>query len=184
MLINGGAGVNITDGNVCTPLHLACLRGHGSVVSMLIDRGADVNVALRRACDAGHGSVVTMLIDRGADVNVADRDGWTPLYWACDAGHGSVVTILIDGGADVNVADRNGLTPLHSACRLTHTNGIDDLSLEIIRALILAGGDTQAQDSEGHRPVELLEAANQRGRAIYEEAVVEMESRALRPVLK
>jgi hypothetical protein len=67
---------------------------------------------------------------------------------------------------------------------LTHTNGIDDLSLEIIREVILAGADTQAQDSEGRRPVELLEAENQRGRAIYEEAVVEMESRALRPVLK
>jgi hypothetical protein len=67
---------------------------------------------------------------------------------------------------------------------LTHRNRIDDVSLEIIRELILAGGDTQARDSEGRRPVELLEAERHRGRAIYEEAVVEMESRALRPVLK
>jgi ankyrin repeat protein len=190
-MIDRGADLTVTDGNGDTPLHLACAEGYGYVVTVLIDRGADVNVTnddvwtpLHRACDAGHGSVVTILIDRGADVNVADGNGETPLHWACFRGYGSIVTILIDGGADVNVADGDGQTPLHSACRLTHTNGIDDLSLEIIREVILAGGDTQARNSEGRRPVELLQAENQRGRAIYEEAVVEMESRALRPVLK
>jgi hypothetical protein len=50
--------------------------------------------------------------------------------------------------------------------------------------LILNGADTQARDSQGRLPVELLGAEDRQTRAIYEEAVEEMDSQALRPVLK
>jgi hypothetical protein len=53
-----------------------------------------------------------------------------------------------------------------------------------MRVLILAGAHTQARDSQGNLPVELLRSDDEESRAIYEEAVVEMDSRALRPVLK
>jgi hypothetical protein len=57
-------------------------------------------------------------------------------------------------------------------------------SPEVIRVLILNGADTQARNSEGRLPVELLQAKDSRNRVIYEEAVEEMDSQALRPVLK
>jgi hypothetical protein len=53
-----------------------------------------------------------------------------------------------------------------------------------MRVLILAGADTQARDNRGRLPVELLGAKDRRSRAIYKEAVEEMDSRALKPVLK
>jgi hypothetical protein len=59
-----------------------------------------------------------------------------------------------------------------------------EASPEIIRALILAGADTQARDSEGRLPVQLLGAKDRWNRAIYEEAVKDMESGALTPVMK
>jgi hypothetical protein len=59
-----------------------------------------------------------------------------------------------------------------------------EISPEIIRVIILAGADTQVRDSEGRLPAELLRAEDRQSRAIYEEAVEEMDSRALRPVLK
>jgi ankyrin repeat protein len=92
--------------------------------------------------------------------------------------------MLIDGDADLNVTDINGCTPLHVACTSVSTNMMREGSLEVIRVLILAGADTQVRDAEGCLPVELLWAEDRRSRAMYEEAVMEMDSRALRPVLK
>jgi hypothetical protein len=43
---------------------------------------------------------------------------------------------------------------------------------------------SQARDSEGRLPVELPQNDDEESITIYEESVVEMESGALRPVLK
>jgi predicted Fe-Mo cluster-binding NifX family protein len=171
-------------------LHDACAEGDEHV-EMAIDRGVDLNIAdnhgqtpLHVACDKGHGSIVTMLIDGGADLNVAKRDGQTPLHRACFFGHESVVRVLIDGGADLNITDGRGWTPLHVCSVVAYTTRIDEALLDILRVLILNGADTQARDSQGRLPVELLRAEDRQSIEIYEEAVEEVDSRALRPVLK
>jgi hypothetical protein len=94
--------------------------------------------------------------------------------------------MLIDRGADVNSPSGRGWTPLHCACSLVDptTRPGHEASPEIIRVIILAGADTQARDSQGRLPVEFLRAEDRQSRVIYEEAVEEMDSRALRPVLK
>jgi ankyrin repeat protein len=125
-----------------------------------------------------------MLIDRGADLSVTPMNGQTPLHVACAKGHGAVVRILIDRGADLDVADRNGRAPLHCACRAVSVTTIHGASLEIIRVLIIAGADTQARDSEGRLPVDVLPAEDSQSRVVFEEALEELESQALRPVLK
>jgi hypothetical protein len=162
---------------------------------MLIDRGVDLHFAnetgetpLHRACFGGEESVVRMLIDLGADVNVSTDDGWTPLFGACEMSYEYVVTMLIDCGADLNVTDDEGCTPLHRACG-SHNFSMrhdDDISgePEILRVLILAGADTQARDNAGKLPVEHLPDDDDESRAMYEEAVKEVDSRALKPVLK
>jgi ankyrin repeat protein len=94
--------------------------------------------------------------------------------------------MLIDRGADVNVADKEGCTPLHDLCSAVNirTTFEHEVSPEMIRVLILAGADTQVRDSQGHLPMEILQAEDSQSRAIYEEAMVEMDSGALKPVLK
>jgi ankyrin repeat protein len=43
LLMSGEADLNVIDRREWSPLHATCDAGHGSVVTMLIDRGADFN---------------------------------------------------------------------------------------------------------------------------------------------
>jgi ankyrin repeat protein len=92
--------------------------------------------------------------------------------------------MLIDGEANVKVADEEGNTPLHRTCSTVNNFKIRGASLEIMRELILAGADTQARDSKGRQPMEILPAWDREGRKMYEEAMDEMDRLTLRPVLK
>lgn len=51
---------------------------------------------------------VTLLVERGADVNAKDGDGMTPLIKAASAGHPDLVRLLLAKGADMNVTDSSG----------------------------------------------------------------------------
>lgn len=70
--------------------------------------------ALRLASQDGHIDVVGLLIENGADIEVADKGGLTPLHEASCNGHIDVVGLL-ENGADVAVVNKDGWTPLHRA---------------------------------------------------------------------
>jgi ankyrin repeat protein len=64
--------------------------------------------------------VVALLIDAGADPNVAIEGSWhteTPLHWAASSDDVEVARALIDGGADIEAAGASiaGGTPLDDA---------------------------------------------------------------------
>ena len=56
-----------------TALGIAVWRGHEGIVTLLLDRGADINSvqmhALGVAAYKGYEKIVTLLLNRGADVN-------------------------------------------------------------------------------------------------------------------
>ena len=58
--------------------------------------------ALYWAARNGHCHTVRLLLDRGADVNIADEYGETALHWAAIHGHLDIVKMLIEHGADIN----------------------------------------------------------------------------------
>ncbi|MFN9718648.1 MAG: acyltransferase family protein [Planctomycetota bacterium] len=64
---------------------------------------------------AGDPEIVQLLIDHGADVNLANEDGNGPLHAAAFLGHATVIELLLQKGADPNALNRDGNPPLFSA---------------------------------------------------------------------
>ena len=64
-----------------------------------------------------HPSMVQLLHEKGADINVRSLSGSTPLHFATKEGKLTMVRILIDNGADVTIKDENGNDALMLACK-------------------------------------------------------------------
>lgn len=104
-----------------TPLGLASFFGHAAVVTLLLERGAEVNAAsknaqrvmpLHSAVAARHFSIATILLDRGADANAKQQEGITPLQEAAQTGQVEMVELLLKHGADVEAKKDDGQTAL------------------------------------------------------------------------
>jgi ankyrin repeat protein len=58
--------------------------------------------ALYRACTANRPDMVQLLVDAGADVNLATADARSPLGVAAWYGYVGVVRVLLEAGAEVD----------------------------------------------------------------------------------
>ena len=105
------------DGHV--PLGLAAFFGKRDVVKLLLDRGADVNVAsqnaqkvtpLHGAVNRGDAIITKQLLDRGAHVNPRQERGFTPLFSVAAVGNIELMDLLVKHGADVNARTDDGKT--------------------------------------------------------------------------
>ena len=139
-----------------TPLVWAAHKGHKEVVQLLLERGAEPNIAnscgdtpLLKAAYRGHNDVVQLLLDEGADPNKVNTEGATPLLWAAAHGKKDVVRLLLDRGADPNKAEQRGQTPLHWAAAKGHQ--------DVVQQLLLRGADKNAVAASGSTPLNLAQ---------------------------
>lgn len=110
------------------------------------------------------------LLDAGADPNEFASDGFTPLTLAAFFKRPEAARLLLDRGADVNQRARHEeiqVLPIHSAA----ANGG---SAEIVRMLLDAGADPNAEQPGGFRAID---EARQDGNAELEQLLVERGAR-------
>ena len=117
-LLEQGAEINRIAGDL-SPLLCAVAGGHFETVTLLVNKGADVNqpncagaTPLMLAALNGRGDLAAYLISRGAKVNAKHRDRPPALIWAAYNGHTKVVKLLLQHGSDVNAEDCYGNTAL------------------------------------------------------------------------
>ncbi|MBQ2645040.1 ankyrin repeat domain-containing protein [bacterium] len=85
---------------------------------------ADGISPLHYAAALGRDTIVSYLISKGADVNLADSSGQTPLHMAVLQDNITVLYILINAGAYVDIVDKSGLTPLDIVIQKENKNYI------------------------------------------------------------
>ncbi|GFO38862.1 ankyrin repeat and kh domain-containing protein 1, partial [Plakobranchus ocellatus] len=162
LLLDMGSDINAQiETNRNTALTLACFQGRHEVVSLLVDRKANIEhraktglTPLMEAASGGYVEVGRVLLDKGADVNAppvpSSRD--TALTIAADKGHYRFVELLLHRGASVDVKNKKGNSPLWLACNGGHS--------DVVSLLVQADADIDSQDN---RKVSCLMAAFRRG---------------------
>lgn len=146
--LDAGTDPNISN-DVAPLLHLALaasdsatLEGRMKVVSLLLDRGAELEprdrngwTALLTALDAGQKDMIRLLLNRGADPDAADDKGWSAFHYLANReADPSLFGLLAEAGADPNARSRaEGNTPLMIA--------VDKNSAAPTRALLEIGAD-------------------------------------------
>jgi ankyrin repeat protein len=158
LLADMGSDINAQiETNRNTALTLACFQGRHEVVSILIDKRANIEhraktglTPLMEAASGGYVEVGRVLLDKGADIAAApvpsSRD--TALTIAADKGHYRFVELLLSRGAAVDVKNKKGQTALWLACNGGH--------LDVVQLLVSAHASTDIQDQ---RKVSCLMAA-------------------------
>ncbi|KAI1869771.1 uncharacterized protein JN550_005752 [Neoarthrinium moseri] len=139
-----------------TPLFLAVKGGHLSTSQLLLEKGANINLANKDGCtplhvaaEHGHSQLVRLLIECGGNLHVTRKDGTTPLLSASKNRHPQVAKMLAERGADPN--SRSGCEGGGTALQLEVRNGC----LETVTLLIHYGANVNTADSLGVTPLHM-----------------------------
>nr|XP_014099700.2 ankyrin repeat and SAM domain-containing protein 1A isoform X4 [Bactrocera oleae] len=129
--------INSQDVNGYTPLHHACLNGHGNIVRLLLMHSAapdmpDIrgSTPLYLAAWAGHDEIVKQLLlhtPKAANPNAQTIDNETPLHCAAQHGHNTVLAILLAYGADPTVRNNSFQTALDLAAQFGRLQAVQTL---------------------------------------------------------
>ena len=115
-----------------TPFVRAALSGDIEVMQLLLENGADPNIATTQGStalmaasginwipgqtftrkEADYVQAVKLCLERGAPVNASNSLGLTAMHGAANRGWESVIQILADHGAKVDAKDNEGRTPM------------------------------------------------------------------------
>lgn len=170
-LIAAGANVNCRRRDArfdYTPLTLAAKKGFSSTVQLLLNAGAEINAtsaygttALINAAIGNHTDIVQMLLEAGASVPHRDIDGRGALCYAYLNENEDMVKLLIAAGATLNLAEAAECGQTEQVRHMLK-NGADvnegapivgsalNEHRDIVRALITAGANVNAQDIAGN----------------------------------
>lgn len=163
ILAHPGCDVNKRD-RWTTPVSKAAVNGSVSVVEVLLDHGADLEIRgasdfasgtpLHRAIGYGHVGVVKLLLQRGANAQVVDMYNRTIIHKAAGHSRNEILRILFEmpTGVDVNQQSIDGRSALHEAAYFDYC--------ETIEILFENGASTYLRDGADHSPLCVAEYRN------------------------
>ncbi|XP_029686967.1 ankyrin repeat and SOCS box protein 10 isoform X2 [Takifugu rubripes] len=107
-----------------TPLHITASRGFTECLRLLLQRGADVELApggvaaLHESCENCQPECTKLLLSHGANANAVSEDGYMPLHYCAHPESLECAKYLLQYGAAVSgLSTDEGDTPLHAAAR-------------------------------------------------------------------
>ncbi|KAI0836906.1 ankyrin repeat-containing domain protein [Hypoxylon sp. FL0890] len=151
------------DANLQTTISRNHVCGHGCWRSP--DCVSSGQTALHLASSSGLYEAAVLLLERGADPNLANADGFCPLYTALAQGHVSIAILLInhmgDGvnpvvnkRDDANAPDSRDRTPLHEVLGQTYLEAEQDV-VATLKRLDDFGADPNLEVPGGESPRQL-----------------------------
>lgn len=148
LLLENGAKVD--GGSVFTPLMVACRNGCLEVVTLLLDRGAMVDLQdgngltplMYATGKKGNLEIAKVLLEKGAKISLQNNTGKSALMFASKEGDYEVASLLVENGAEVDLLDDSGWSPLMSASR---SGGC-----EVAKLLLDCGAEIDRRDQSGY----------------------------------
>lgn len=157
LLLDRGAGLDVSDDMGKTPLDLAAAHPNPEMINLLLDGDSDITKPLwlaqslldRAVMWNENPNVIAVLLDRGAGVTAPGEDGWSPLHGAALTNRNPrVISSLLDRGAAINARTARGATPLHCAVENNENPSVATVLLD-------RGADPTLRDADGCTAVDL-----------------------------
>ena len=134
LFLQAGFDPSLADAKGTPLLSLAVRADFPSIVSLLVDAGADVNrqsvdrgySPLMDAAQKGDAAMVTLLLENGADPNLVSKDGQTALIISAGRGDDRIAELLVSHGANTEIRDKLGMSA-SSYARLFHNEKLMSL---------------------------------------------------------
>ncbi|KAI1331871.1 ankyrin repeat-containing domain protein [Xylariaceae sp. FL0255] len=150
-LLDNGLNINATSER-SFPLRQAVWNGDVGMVKLLLERGADVNLCIKRKENYEHDSVAPALY-----AAIGSCESYGRSKEGVKAAE-EIVTILLDAGADPNMDFPEKQTPLCAATDRMLGDGSVGMQLKVMQILLDRGADINKR-SEHHMRQTPLEAA-------------------------
>ena len=159
LLLNSGSNPNKRNPKGTSVLSLLVAAGEPELVSLALDKGAEMEgkgasgeTALLTAVHYKQIPCLKILLQRGANPNVSSEEGNTAIMWAAGRSNGigspkslAAIKCLLEYGADPSKCNDRGYTPLMASSLIRES--------ETVRTLITAGANLEAVDFRGETAI-------------------------------
>ncbi|KAI9779165.1 MAG: hypothetical protein M1839_007700 [Geoglossum umbratile] len=173
LLIRHGADINAQVSGYDSALTEAVRCAGEPFVRELLEAGANVDAdrgkPLVYACTSGVATLVTMLLDAGADLHCQEGVAGSALMHAAYWAHEDICRLLVERGADVNAVGGEKGNALQASVSNTNTCRSHKVG-PVVRYLLAAGADPNLPPSEKY--VSALQAAVSNGNGDVVDALV------------